>query len=70
MKPTIKKNKFKNLTKKDWKESNKSSKDSRGISSIAYSDVYQIPHLSVVNGSVQIDDNDPLQKKWFEEFKK
>jgi hypothetical protein len=30
----------------------------------------KIPHLKVVDGHVQIDDNDPLQKKWFEEFKK
>jgi enoyl-[acyl-carrier-protein] reductase (NADH) len=30
----------------------------------------KVPHLKIVNGSVQIDGNDTLQKKWFEEFKK
>lgn len=30
----------------------------------------KVPRLEVVNGSVQINDNNPLQKKWFEEFKK
>ncbi|MCK1997973.1 hypothetical protein MPH47_12180 [Psychrobacillus psychrodurans] len=30
----------------------------------------KIPFLNVVNGKVQINDKDPLQKKWFEEFKK
>lgn len=30
----------------------------------------KIPRLKVVNGKVQIDDTDPLQKKWFDEFKK
>jgi hypothetical protein len=30
----------------------------------------KVPHLEVVNGKVQINDTDPLQKKWFEEFKK
>lgn len=30
----------------------------------------KVPHLTVVNGKVQINENDPLQKKWFEDFKK
>lgn len=39
-KPVIRKNKFKNLTTKDMKESNDSSKENRGISGITYEDVY------------------------------
>lgn len=30
----------------------------------------KVPHLNVYDGKVQINENDPLQKKWFEEFKK
>jgi hypothetical protein len=30
----------------------------------------KVPKLEVVNGKVTINPNDPLQKKWFEEFKK
>ncbi|MGO0061264.1 hypothetical protein ACTID9_14800 [Brevibacillus fluminis] len=30
----------------------------------------KVPHLPVVNGTVQIDENNPLHRKWFEEFKK
>jgi len=30
----------------------------------------KIPRLGVVDGKVQINENDPLQKKWFGEFKK
>lgn len=28
------------------------------------------PRLEVVKGTVQINENNPLQRKWFEEFKK
>ncbi|WP_181502943.1 hypothetical protein [Paranoxybacillus vitaminiphilus] len=30
----------------------------------------KVPRLSVVDGRVQIDPNNPLHRKWFEEFKK
>ena len=30
----------------------------------------KVPHLNVVNGIAQIDPANPLQKKWFELFKK
>ena len=30
----------------------------------------KVPHLNVVNGVAQIDPANPLQKKWFELFKK
>lgn len=30
----------------------------------------KVPRLEVVDGKVKIDLNDPLQKKWFEEFEK
>lgn len=34
------KNKFKNLTKKDWKEANEISKKHRGLSSLTFEEVY------------------------------
>ncbi|MHC8515831.1 hypothetical protein [Sporosarcina sp. ITBMC105] len=30
----------------------------------------KVPRIEVVDGKVKIDLNDPLQKKWFEEFEK
>ncbi|MNY52634.1 hypothetical protein D3C86_1883240 [compost metagenome] len=30
----------------------------------------RVPRLEVAKGVAQINENDPLQKKWFEEFKK
>ncbi len=39
-KPTIKKNKFANLSKEDWKETNESTKTNRGISGLTYQDIY------------------------------
>ncbi len=30
----------------------------------------KIPHLKATNGYAEINDKDPQQKKWFEEFKK
>lgn len=30
----------------------------------------KILQLKVVDGTIEIDDKNPLQKKWFEEFKK
>ena len=45
------------IEKKDDKANTKNSKS-------------KIPHLNVVNGKVQIDGNDPAQRKWFEEFKR
>lgn len=39
-KPVIKMNKFANLSKKDWQESNESSKESRGMSGLNYKDIY------------------------------
>ncbi|MDQ0233082.1 hypothetical protein [Metabacillus malikii] len=40
-KPIITKNKFANLTKKDWAESNESSTENRDISGLTYRDVYR-----------------------------
>ncbi|ASS91021.1 MULTISPECIES: hypothetical protein [Aeribacillus] len=39
-KPIITKNKFLNLSKKDWKEANEVSKNTRGISKITYRDLF------------------------------
>lgn len=39
-KPTIPKNKFKNLSKRDWKETNEASKENRGASALTYQDIY------------------------------
>jgi hypothetical protein len=30
----------------------------------------KVPRLNVVNGISQIDSNNPIHRKWFEEFKK
>lgn len=30
----------------------------------------KVPHLTIFNGKVQINENDHLQKRWFEEFKR
>lgn len=30
----------------------------------------KVPHLNVIDGVAIINPEDPLQKKWFEEFKK
>jgi hypothetical protein len=38
-KPVIE-NKFSNLSKKDWKESNEASKENRGASGFTYRDIY------------------------------
>lgn len=40
-KPIVTKNKFANLTKKDWEESNESSTENREISSLTYRDIYR-----------------------------
>lgn len=39
--PVIKGNKFANLTPRDWKESNESSKRNRGISGLSYKDIWR-----------------------------
>ncbi|MCA1183623.1 hypothetical protein MOB72_08570 [Bacillus licheniformis] len=39
-KPRLTKNKFANLTKDDWKETNEQSKKDRGISGLTYRDIY------------------------------
>jgi hypothetical protein len=40
VKPKLSKNKLSNMTKNDWKETNKQSNKDRGISSILYKDIY------------------------------
>lgn len=39
-KPILTKNKFANMTKKDWKEANDQTKKDRGISGITHSDLF------------------------------
>ncbi|MGE7673223.1 hypothetical protein ACQKMV_06500 [Lysinibacillus sp. NPDC094403] len=39
-KPVIRKNKFANLSKEDWKESNDATKTNRGASGLTYQDIY------------------------------
>lgn len=38
-KPLIKTNKFSNMTKEIWKETNELTKENRGISNITYNDI-------------------------------
>ncbi|ACI91030.1 gp27.2 [Bacillus phage SPO1] len=40
-KPVLRKNKFKNLSKNDWKEANEQSKKDRGIHGVTYHSVYR-----------------------------
>lgn len=39
-KPIIKRNKFANLTQKDWKESNIVTSKNRGVSGLTYKEIY------------------------------
>ena len=56
-KPKLSKNKFINVTKKDWKETNEQSNKDRGISGITYLDIAKAPpQLKVLSRGDSLDD--------------